>query len=137
MVSLRICQSVSLSVCLPACLPTFTCFVIAKCLFSLLICSLFYIRMQKHKCCDGCCCYCCCWFRVHVLWVVIGCRSFDIAAVIIVAVKKGGGSLFAIHNECEIYNPRTNNWMPIASMIWRRSRSGVTSLRKMLYVVGG
>ncbi|XP_055312333.1 kelch-like protein 17 [Sitodiplosis mosellana] len=49
----------------------------------------------------------------------------------------GGGSLFAIHNECECYNPRTNAWMPIASMLWRRSRSGVTSLRKMLYVVGG
>lgn len=50
---------------------------------------------------------------------------------------EGGGSLFAIHNECESYNPRTNTWMPIASMLWRRSRSGVTSLRKMLYVVGG
>lgn len=49
----------------------------------------------------------------------------------------GGGSLFAIHNECECYNPRANTWMPIASMLWRRSRSGVTSLRKMLYVVGG
>ncbi|XP_037049444.1 kelch-like protein 17 [Bradysia coprophila] len=49
----------------------------------------------------------------------------------------GGGSLFAIHNECECYNPRTNTWIPITPMLWRRSRSGVTSLRKLLYVVGG
>lgn len=49
----------------------------------------------------------------------------------------GGGSLFAIHSECECYNPRTNTWVPITPMLWRRSRSGVTSLRKMLYVVGG
>lgn len=49
----------------------------------------------------------------------------------------GGGSLFAIHDECECYNPRTNAWHPIAQMLYRRSRSGVTSLRKKLYVVGG
>uniref|UniRef100_A0A0A1X9B2 Kelch-like protein 17 n=3 Tax=Zeugodacus cucurbitae TaxID=28588 RepID=A0A0A1X9B2_ZEUCU len=49
----------------------------------------------------------------------------------------GGGSLFAIHNECEVYNPRTNAWTPIAPMLWRRSRSGVTALHKQLYVVGG
>lgn len=49
----------------------------------------------------------------------------------------GGGSLFAIHSECECYNPRSNTWLPITPMLWRRSRSGVTSLRKLLYVVGG
>ncbi|XP_023161734.2 kelch-like protein 17 [Drosophila hydei] len=49
----------------------------------------------------------------------------------------GGGSLFAIHNECEVYNPRCNSWSPVAPMLWRRSRSGVTSLHKQLYVVGG
>ncbi|KAJ6643984.1 Kelch-like protein 17 [Pseudolycoriella hygida] len=49
----------------------------------------------------------------------------------------GGGSLFAIHNECECYNPRTNAWVPITPMLFRRSRSGVTALRKLLYVVGG
>jgi kelch-like protein 17 (actinfilin) len=48
----------------------------------------------------------------------------------------GGGSLFAIHNECEVYNPKTNNWSQIAPMISRRSRAGVASLRKMLWVVG-
>lgn len=49
----------------------------------------------------------------------------------------GGGSLFAIHNECEVYNPKTNNWSSIAPMISRRSRAGVASLRKLLWVVGG
>lgn len=49
----------------------------------------------------------------------------------------GGGSLFAIHNECEAYNSKTNTWLPIAPMLTRRSRAGATSLRKLLYVVGG
>lgn len=49
----------------------------------------------------------------------------------------GGGSLFAIHSECEVYNPRTDKWSTIAPMNWRRSRSGVTGLRRLLYVVGG
>ncbi|XP_058818193.1 kelch-like protein 17 [Topomyia yanbarensis] len=49
----------------------------------------------------------------------------------------GGGSLFAIHNECECYNPKTNAWMTISPMISRRSRAGVAALRKLLYVVGG
>ncbi|KAK9737956.1 Kelch motif [Popillia japonica] len=49
----------------------------------------------------------------------------------------GGGSLFAIHSECEVYNPRTDTWSAIATMQWRRSRSGVTGLRRLLYVVGG
>ncbi|CAH1118683.1 unnamed protein product [Phaedon cochleariae] len=49
----------------------------------------------------------------------------------------GGGSLFAIHSECEVYNPKTDSWSLIAPMQWRRSRSGVTGLRRLLYVVGG
>lgn len=49
----------------------------------------------------------------------------------------GGGSLFAIHNECEVYSPKTNLWTQISPMISRRSRAGVSSLRKMLWVVGG
>lgn len=49
----------------------------------------------------------------------------------------GGGSLFAIHNECECYNPKNNAWVSIAPMSSRRSRAGVASLRKLLYVVGG
>jgi kelch-like protein 17 (actinfilin) len=49
----------------------------------------------------------------------------------------GGGSLFAIHSECESYNPRTDRWMPVAPMLYRRSRSGVTALGRLLYVVGG
>ncbi|EEB15831.1 conserved hypothetical protein [Pediculus humanus corporis] len=49
----------------------------------------------------------------------------------------GGGSLFAIHSECEVFNPRTESWNPIAPMLYRRSRSGVTGLGNLLYVVGG
>ena len=49
----------------------------------------------------------------------------------------GGGSLFAIHNECELYNPRTDRWASLCPMTTRRSRAGVTSLDKRLYVVGG
>jgi kelch-like protein 17 (actinfilin) len=49
----------------------------------------------------------------------------------------GGGSLFAIHSECEVYNPKTDTWSVISPMLWRRSRSGVTGLRRLLYVVGG
>ncbi|BES87453.1 kelch-like [Nesidiocoris tenuis] len=49
----------------------------------------------------------------------------------------GGGSLFAIHSECEVYNPRADRWFAIAPMNCRRSRSGVTGLGRMLYVVGG
>ncbi|XP_069989697.1 kelch-like protein 17 [Penaeus vannamei] len=49
----------------------------------------------------------------------------------------GGGSLFAIHSEVECYNPRTDRWMPVASMNYRRSRAGVTSLGRYLYVMGG
>lgn len=49
----------------------------------------------------------------------------------------GGGSLFAIHNECEVYNPKTNVWASIASMQHKRSRAGVASLRKLLFVCGG
>ncbi|KAL1139836.1 hypothetical protein AAG570_006813 [Ranatra chinensis] len=49
----------------------------------------------------------------------------------------GGGSLFAIHSECEVYNPRTDRWFSIAPMLSRRSRSGVTGLGRMIYVVGG
>ncbi|CAG9803434.1 unnamed protein product [Chironomus riparius] len=49
----------------------------------------------------------------------------------------GGGSLFAIHNECEVYNPKTNQWAQISPMISRRSRAGVAALTKMLYVCGG
>jgi len=49
----------------------------------------------------------------------------------------GGGSLFAIHSECEVYNPRSERWTPIAPMLFRRSRSGVAGLDRLLYVVGG
>ena len=56
---------------------------------------------------------------------------------IIIFYLKGGGSLFAIHNESEVYNPRTDRWSPLPPMVTRRSRAGVASLGKVLYVVGG
>ncbi|GIX72255.1 kelch-like protein 17, partial [Caerostris extrusa] len=50
----------------------------------------------------------------------------------------GGGSLFAIHCECEYYNPRTDRWSPIASTSHRRSRAGVAGVGRLLvYAVGG
>merc|ERR1719397_665424 len=41
----------------------------------------------------------------------------------------GGGSLFAIHSECEVYNPRTDRWQSIEPMEVRRSRATLTSNR--------
>lgn len=52
-------------------------------------------------------------------------------------IVTGGGSLFTIHSDCEVYNPKTDAWTPIAPMNRRRSRSGVTGLRRLLYLVGG
>ena len=74
----------------------------------------------------------------------------------------GGGSLFAIHAECEVsaqylhpiytistpyiytqyniyqvYNPRTDRWSFIASMTTRRSRSAVATVGNLLYAMGG
>ncbi|GAB6026965.1 hypothetical protein CHUAL_014102 [Chamberlinius hualienensis] len=49
----------------------------------------------------------------------------------------GGGSLFAIHSDCECYNPRTDRWSPIPPLTYRRTRAGVSSLGRLLYVVGG
>ena len=49
----------------------------------------------------------------------------------------GGGSLFAIHCECECYEPRTNKWFMIAPMSSRRARLGVSTAFGMVYAVGG
>ena len=49
----------------------------------------------------------------------------------------GGGSLFAIHSECEVYNPRTDRWSGIASMTTRRSRTAVATVGNMLFALGG
>ena len=47
---------------------------------------------------------------VHLYWQGIQPYLFAI----------GGGSLFAIHSECEVYNPRTDRWSFIASMNTRQ-----------------
>jgi kelch-like protein 17 (actinfilin) len=49
----------------------------------------------------------------------------------------GGGSLFAIHSECEVYSPRSDRWSPIAPMATRRSRAAVAAVGNMIYAVGG
>lgn len=49
----------------------------------------------------------------------------------------GGGSLFTIHSECEVYNPRTDLWSSIANMSTRRSRTAVATVGNLLYAVGG
>ena len=49
----------------------------------------------------------------------------------------GEGSLFTIHSECEVYNPRTDLWSSIAAMSTKRSRTAVATVGNMLYAVGG
>jgi len=49
----------------------------------------------------------------------------------------GGGSLFAIHNECEYYNPRLDRWGSLAPTSQRRSRAGVVTLNRLIFAVGG
>ena len=49
----------------------------------------------------------------------------------------GGGSLFAIHCECECYDATKNKWFMIAPMAVRRARLGVSSAFGMVYAVGG
>ncbi|XP_053776129.1 kelch-like protein 17 isoform X2 [Desmodus rotundus] len=49
----------------------------------------------------------------------------------------GGGSLFAIHGDCEAYDTRTDRWHMVASMSTRRARVGVAAVGNRLYAVGG
>lgn len=49
----------------------------------------------------------------------------------------GGGSLFAIHGDCEAYDTRTDRWHMVASMSTRRARVGVAAIGNRLYAVGG
>lgn len=49
----------------------------------------------------------------------------------------GGGSLFAIHSECECYDPRLERWCMIAPMSTKRSRVGVGVIDSKVYAVGG
>ena len=49
----------------------------------------------------------------------------------------GGGSLFAIHCECECYDPRNNRWCMVAPMSVRRARLGVGVVYGLVYAIGG
>ncbi|XP_031817440.1 kelch-like protein 17 [Sarcophilus harrisii] len=57
-----------------------------------------------------------------------GCRA---------SIPSGGGSLFAIHGDCEAYDTRTDRWHMVASMSTRRARVGVAAIGNRLYAVGG
>lgn len=52
-------------------------------------------------------------------------------------LSAGGGSLFAIHGDCEAYDTRTDRWHMVASMSTRRARVGVAAIGNRLYAVGG
>lgn len=54
-----------------------------------------------------------------------------------VYVSAGGGSLFAIHGDCEAYDTRTDRWHMVASMSTRRARVGVAAIGNRLYAIGG
>lgn len=45
--------------------------------------------------------------------------------------------MFAIHNECEVYNPRNDQWQSFAPTTHRRSRAGVVAVNRLLYAIGG
>ncbi|XP_037077641.1 kelch-like protein 17 [Pollicipes pollicipes] len=62
-------------------------------------------------------------------------RRPDAAAPYLFSV--GGGSLFAVHSECEVYSPRLERWLSVAAMNTRRSRAGVATAGRRLYVIGG
>ena len=49
----------------------------------------------------------------------------------------GGGSLFAIHCECECYDAAKNKWFMVAPMATRRARLAVSSAFGVVYAVGG
>ena len=54
-----------------------------------------------------------------------------------VAISLGGGSLFSIHNECEVYEINRDIWTPVASMLERRARLGVGVINNIVYAIGG
>lgn len=49
----------------------------------------------------------------------------------------GGQSLFAIHCECELFNPSSDVWQPVQPMSIRRARLGIGVVYDKLYAVGG
>ncbi len=51
--------------------------------------------------------------------------------------SSGGSSLFSVHNECEYYDPVSDQWLQTAPMTCRRSRCGVVVVLGKLYAIGG
>lgn len=64
-------------------------------------------------------------------------KAFYILFCVFVHLSEGGGSLFAIHGDCEAYDTRTDRWHMVASMSTRRARVGVAAIGNRLYAVGG
>lgn len=64
-------------------------------------------------------------------------RGLPVASGMMPALFAGGGSLFAIHGDCEAYDTRTDRWHMVASMSTRRARVGVAAIGNKLYAVGG
>lgn len=49
----------------------------------------------------------------------------------------GGGSLFAIHSECECYDQRMDRWCMVSPMWTKRARVGVGVVGGKIYAIGG
>ena len=49
----------------------------------------------------------------------------------------GGSSLFAIHSECECYDPRIGLWRMVTPMTTKRARVGVGIVNSRIYAAGG
>lgn len=63
--------------------------------------------------------------------------AFGLLFALFAIPRAGGGSLFAIHGDCEAYDTRTDRWHMVASMSTRRARVGVAAIGNKLYAVGG
>lgn len=65
------------------------------------------------------------------------CLTAFFFTILCLCLSAGGGSLFAIHGDCEAYDTRTDRWHMVASMSTRRARVGVAAIGNRLYAVGG
>ncbi|CAB1329607.1 unnamed protein product, partial [Coregonus sp. 'balchen'] len=82
-------------------------------------------------------------YRAVLSWLLVRhhseCKDLLIEALKyhLMPEQRGGGSLFAIHGDCEAYDTRTDRWHMVASMSTRRARVGVAAIGNKLYAVGG
>ncbi|KAI1231538.1 hypothetical protein IHE44_0007991 [Lamprotornis superbus] len=78
-------------------------------------------------------------YRAVLSWVKhdVDSRRQHVPRVRVLGRGESGGSLFAIHGDCEAYDTRTDRWHMVASMSTRRARVGVAAIGNKLYAVGG